>query len=298
MSDSSIDVVIVTYNSASVIGGCLGAVLKCELVSKVVVVDNGSSDGTVEIVRRRPGVTLIEAGGNLGFARGVNLGASQIGAKSLLLLNPDVALAEGALEEMHRLLHEHPTRAVVGPLVRERAGDRMVPAGLSPTLARMFLHLSGLSRLSTRLPCLTGHYLLREQATANRDVDWVTGACLLVKGEVWHRLGGLSERWFMYAEDIEFCLRVRSHGLRVFLAGTVAVDHAAGRSAAGVDGRDSSTWLLHLYELYRDEISPSEIHSTLWRVQAALGYGLRGLVSSGKRAQRFTAYARAIADYR
>lgn len=286
-------IVIVTYNSEAVVARCLDGLMDYNGDLEVVIVDNASLDATVDVCRRHPLTPRVIARAiNPGFADSVNLGAASLFSGHLLLLNPDAVVQPDALRALSEYLRQHDDVGVVGPRVIERTTDRTIPSGYAPTICHMLTHMSGASRCADRWPSLRGHYLLRSQVHDVVDVDWVTGACLLTKRSVWEELGGLTTEWFMYAEDIEYCLRVRALGLKVTLLGAWDIEHLAGRSSDTQDQRLSTTSIEHLYELYDTRLSPSPAHSLTWRATVAAGFGARAILARQPYdRKRFRAYA-------
>lgn len=308
-----VTLITVTYNSEAVVGRMLEP-FSSEDEVEIVVVDNGSVDGSTDLVRRVvPDATLLECPDNPGFAVAVNRGADAATGTHLLLLNPDARISLADMWSCVELLEREPTLGVVAPHVQHPLGRRKaMEAGRDATNWRMFNHWSGLSRLSGMTRLFEGMYLLDASVRASRDVDWVSGACLFVRTDVWRQLGGMSERWFMYAEDIEFCLRVLDAGFRVRLHLDARAEHAIGNSSASASRSSiSSAWLLNLYDLYKLRHRPSLVQSWCWRALAAAGMRSRwwGYRAKARRAHdsrvdwsaeadKYRQHARAIAHAR
>jgi N-acetylglucosaminyl-diphospho-decaprenol L-rhamnosyltransferase len=269
-----ISVVVVTYNSEGHIDECLAALTQDPEI-EVIVIDNDSGDRTTEVIRSRfPSVTLIENHTNTGFAAAVNEAAAHSRGDALLLLNPDATISR---DSVHRLAAElrTPGVAVAAPRIVHPTGRlEIMSAGRQPFIWPMFAHFSGLSRLSGRL--LHGHYLRQSSmAGAERlEVGWATGACLMVRASVWRKLGGLSDRWFMYAEDIEFCWRVRQAGYRIVVLPELTATHVVGASSDPSRPADAA-WVINLFDFYRDFLAPSRVHSLLWKIVVSGGLRTR-----------------------
>lgn len=296
--------IIVTYNSYGVIDRCLTSLPLRDDV-EVLVVDNASSDRTVVAVQESRGdVLIIQNGVNVGFAVAVNQAAAVARGEILLLLNPDAAISAENIDTMLELLVTRPDIGVAAPFVNEGGGAfHTLAVGYTPNLRRMFAHATGLSRLGKSLPFLTGHYLMRSDVKMGETVelDWVSGGCMFVRASLWHELGGLSERWFMYAEDIEFCLRARKHGSRVAMHSAAVAEHEVGASSGQAAMRPVNTaWLANLFDLYRTTIATNRLQVELWRLTVMFGYDLRAvtlrLMSPGRTGDvgRFRAYASAL----
>ncbi|MBF4463516.1 MULTISPECIES: glycosyltransferase family 2 protein [unclassified Rathayibacter] len=308
-----VSVVIVTYNSDAVVHECLNLLGADERI-EVLVIDNLSSDGTVGAVRtRHPHVTLIENEENAGFAKAVNKAAAAAAGRHILLLNPDALIDSESVLALAARLDDDPGLGAISPLVGHEGTDvRVIAAGHAPTIWRMLLHQTGLSRLGSRVPLLEGHYLFRESfGTSLREVDWVSGGCVMVPQTVWRSAGALTERWFMYAEDVEFCLRLRSLGWRIAVDPRVTAHHEIGGSSAGVDGRVTTAWIENLFDLYSWRMARWSIQVALWKGTVLLGFGARRLFlgarallpgAIGERsragAHRFRVYARGLQSAR
>lgn len=227
-----LSIVIVSYNSAAHLEKCLGSLTDPppQTDHEIVVVDNASTDGTPDYLRSRwPGVRLIDAGGNLGFARANNLGIRQTSGELVLLLNPDTVAPAGALDRLVEALDAEPAAAIVGPRIVDAEGRAELSFG------KMISPLSELRQKilvkghQYRLPVLSP---LVEQLTATtKYVDWVSGACLLIRRGDLEAAGMLDERFFMYTEDVDLCAAVRRSGRKVLFVATVRIVHARGASA-------------------------------------------------------------------
>jgi GT2 family glycosyltransferase len=229
----SVAVIIVSYNVGDELEACLGA-LRDEargLTAAVTVVDNGSTDGTVAMLRERwPAVHVIEAGVNLGFARANNVGVRATASEFVLLLNPDTVTKPGALRILVETLRDRDDAAAAGP--------RLVDAGGSPELSFGW-PASPLGALGQKL-ILTAYrrnfpLAVRWVERRTREAGsryWVSGACLMLRRTDLQEVGLLDERFFMYLEDVDLCLSLRTRGRLVLFVPAAEVCHLRGRSAS------------------------------------------------------------------
>ena len=198
---------------------------------EVVVVDNASSDGTPAHVRERwSGVRLVEAGGNTGFARANNIGIRQTAGELVLLLNPDTIVPPGAIETLVSALDRSPRAAIAGPRLVDAEGRAELSFGsmIGPVAElRQKLLVRGSDR---RLAPFT--WIVERRTRRPRRVDWVSGACLLIRRADLNAVGLLDERFFMYTEDVDLCASVRARGREVLFVPDAQVTHVRGRSAA------------------------------------------------------------------
>lgn len=306
-------VVVVTYNSREVAAECLNALaFRIGADFEVIVVDNNSSDGTQAMIRAAyPEITLIELQNNLGFAKGVQEGIEAAQGDVFCLLNPDAIATPDTIDELAQTLRRSAGVGIIAPLIVNPQGRlRIVSAGHMPTTWRMFTHYSGLSRLAGTNRTLQGHYLLSNQLRGTLKVDWVTGACLAIRRNTWELAGGISDRWFMYAEDIELCSRVKNLGYEVLLNSDLEATHLLGRSNAKADdGPVMSDWILNLYDFFITDLASKKSTGTMWRAVVVFGlwsrgavFGLRGRKTGSatwtREAKKFFTYSSAVAHIR
>jgi len=256
----TLTIVIVSFNTRDDLDACLAALAAAppEVSHEVVVVDNASADGSAARVRSRwPGVRLIEAGGNLGFARANNLAIRQSSSELILLLNNDAVVPPGAIDALVRRLQEQPAVGVVGPRLVDGDGHAELSFGRMPGPISE-LGQRALVRGGARGARWARQYI--EEATRReRVVDWVTGACLLVRRGAAEQAGLLDERYFMYLEDVDFCAAIRGAGHTVLFTPVAEVVHRRGRSGATVPDRVAQAWReshLAFYEKHHPRLAP------------------------------------------
>lgn len=239
-----LDVIIVTYNSIHVIGGLLDSLPEAldGLRYDVVVVDNGSADGTAEFVAARGGCRVVRSG-NSGYAGGINRGVREaMSAEAILILNPDVRLGGKSVPPLLAALRE-PGVGIVAPQVRSPLGTLEFSLRREPSLARAL----GLTR--ARVSALSEYVNKPADYVAPRVVDWALGAVLLMSRKCYDAVGGWDESYFLYSEETDLCLRARDMGLLTrYEPGSVAV-HIGGQS--GRDGRTHAMQIVNRVRLYR-----------------------------------------------
>ena len=232
---TDVAIVIVSYNSAGHLGACLESVFsqRQQVRQQVIVVDNDSSDDTVALVRSRfPGVELVLPGTNLGFAGGVNLGASKAKSDFLLLLNPDTVILNHAIDVIVDFARRNPAAGLYG-------GRTLKPNGTLepsccwgvPTLWSMAMFALGLTTLFARNRWLDPESLGGWQRDSVREVGVITGCFLLAAQEVWLELGGMDERYFMYGEDADLAMRARRAGYYPTICPAAELVHEVGQSS-------------------------------------------------------------------
>jgi len=268
-------VVLVSYNTRELLRRCLQS-LECDrgLVDAVTVVDNASADGSVEMLRADfPWVQVDANAENPGFAVAVNRALFRRPAHHVLLLNPDTEIHPGTLARLLAVLEGHPEAGIVGP--SEAQPDSAAPglsAGHQPSLWRVFTQYSGISRLSRDRPGIEGWSLLRGvNDDRTRQVGWVSGSCMLIRADVVRRLGPLTERWFMYAEDLEYCLRATRAGYSVWHVPGATISHHVGASSRATRAATNVMWVKSTKQFYRQEWSPTWMTYLSWRAILSVG---------------------------
>ncbi len=227
-----LSIVVVTYNSRADIDDCLASITGArapQVDHELVVVDNASTDATpVYLQERWPGVRVIEAGGNLGFAGGNNVGIRKTSGELVLMLNPDTVVDPGAIDRLVTTLESHGQAAIAGPRIESPDGHAELSFGrmISPLAElRQKLLVAGHDR---RWPVIAA--LVERMTRQRRAVDWVSGACLLAWRRDLEGVGLLDERFFMYTEDVDLCASVRARGRLVLFEPDARIVHARGRS--------------------------------------------------------------------
>ena len=253
----SLAIVIVTYNSRAEIDACLQSLAghTAPFPTTITVVDNHSTDGTAAHVRQHWGaVRVIDAGGNLGFSKANNLGIRATDSEYVLLMNPDTVAPPGAIQTLVRGLAAHPEAAIAGARLLSPTGFPELSWGppIGPWNELKQKMFSGLYHRKVRRIVRKVDKLSR---TA-REVAWVSGACMVIRRADLEAVGLLDERFFMYTEDVDLCVRMRARGRTVLYVAGAEVLHHRGRSA----GRNPETERLY----QRSHIAYYEKHLPRW----------------------------------
>lgn len=250
-----VSVCIVNWNTRELLRHCLQSIRErtSGLALEVVVVDNASSDGSTEMVERDfPEVKLIASTENLGFARGSNLAAASSSGDFVLYLNPDTELVTNAIFGMWSFLKAHPDHGAVGcRLLNSDGSIQLTCASTFPTPRNELSSLLFLDRLFPRSQACSSRELNYWDHADSRDVDCLSGACMMLPRSLDQRLGGFDEHLFMYGEDLDLCWRISHEGLPLhYLASEVIYHHEGaaskkkGRSFAPLFQRAANYYLL------------------------------------------------------
>jgi N-acetylglucosaminyl-diphospho-decaprenol L-rhamnosyltransferase len=226
---SDVSVVVVTFNSAPWIERCLESVRGYE----TIVVDNGSTDGTVALVRERfPEARVIEQE-NLGMGGGNNAGMRLASARYFLLLNADAWVLGDGVDRLAHFADQHPDVAVVGPKLLNEDGSLQRSARAFPTLWRLSTEYLFLRKLAPRSRALNTFYEGGFDHDEAREVDWIFGACLLVRRDAADEVGLFDEDFFMFSEETDWLYRFHQAGWSVYFYPGAEVVHVGGASHGG-----------------------------------------------------------------
>ena len=228
MSEVTHDVsaVVVDYHTDQVLVECVDSLL-ANGVQEIVVVENGEV-GSVPSSLLERGVVLVSPGVNLGYGRGVNRGVALTRPTSYVLVsNPDVVVHHGAVAALVAFLDSHPKVALVGPEILRTDGTVYPSQRVFPNVWLAGLH-AVLAPLWPGNPATARYRSRRSDGT----VDWVSGACFLVRRSAFELVGGFDERYFMFAEDMALCWELREHGFEVAATSDATVTHLEGVSRA------------------------------------------------------------------
>ncbi len=235
-SAAALDIIIVSFNTREDLRTCLAS-LHAHPPSRphhICVVDNASTDGSEDMVRAEfPRVRVLQMGRNAGFAAANNAGIRALMSPLVLLLNSDTEVPPGALDTLIDRL-EARRAAAAGPRLLDRHGRPEMSWG--PMLTPFTEAVQALRVRASRSSRPWARAWLSRLTSRERVVDWVTGACLLVRRAEAERAGLLDERYFMYEEDVDFCAALRAGGGMILFTPAATVIHARGRSSAGTAG--------------------------------------------------------------
>ncbi len=278
----TISAIVVNYNAGSLLRACIDSLLNCSAEVEVIVVDNASSDGSLNALRGLPRVQVIRNAENRGFAAACNQGVVMARAEYLLFLNPDCTLAPGALMELLVHFRADPTVGMAGGLLMnsdgtEQGGGRRAV----PTPWRSFVRAFGLSQLSGLWPNLFFDFHLHQQPLPERpiEVEAISGACMMLRREVLAQVGPWDEEYFLHCEDLDLCMRMRRGGWTVLFVPTALIFHALG--VCSKDRPIFVEWHKHkgMIRFYRKFFRHQYPGVLMWLVSAGVWFRF-GMVSS------------------
>jgi len=227
----TVSTIIVNYNAGDLLRQCVESVLNCELVVEIIVVDNASSDKSLEGVADLPRVKIIKNPINMGFASACNSGLAAANSNYLLFLNPDCILQANAVKTLVKTLSLSDSVGMVGGLLKNPDGTEQEGCRRAvPTPWRSFVRAFGLYRFANRWPRLFYDFHLHNEDMPNQatEVEAISGACMLVNRTVIEKVGLWDEEYFLHCEDLDWCMRFRQRGFKILFEPNAVVEHTQG----------------------------------------------------------------------
>lgn len=229
----TLSIIIVSWNVRELLRQCLYSIAECreKLALQVIVVDSASRDGSSDVVASEfPWVTLLAQDENVGFPRGNNIGMNVAGGEYLLLLNPDTVVVDRALQEMIAYMDGHPEIGVLGPRLRFPDGAIQSSRRRFPSLLTAFFESTWLEPWAPRR-ILQSYRIEDVPDDQIAEVDWITGAAMMVRRSVVEQVGQMDEHYFMYSEELDWCRRIKEAGWRIVYFPEAEVIHHVGKSS-------------------------------------------------------------------
>jgi GT2 family glycosyltransferase len=227
----TLSTIIVNYNAGPLLRKCVDSLLACPLDIEIIVVDNASSDGSLDGLQDLSQVCVIRNPANVGFAAACNIGIQASSAPFLLFLNPDCFFQPAAIAPLLASLQSGERVGMVGGLLvnedgTEQGGGRRAV----PTPWRSFVRAFGLQRFANRWPKLFYDFHLHKQPLPDSpiEVEAISGACMLVKRDVMEDVGLWDEGYFLHCEDLDWCMRFRQKGWKILFVPDARISHALG----------------------------------------------------------------------
>jgi N-acetylglucosaminyl-diphospho-decaprenol L-rhamnosyltransferase len=273
MNTPNLSIIIINWRSHAFVRDCLMSI--CDnigsLTHEILVVDNASFDGCEEMVRSEfPHVLFIQSEHNLGFAAANNLAFARSSGRNVLFLNPDTEIRGAAIQELVSALECLPDAGMVGARLLNSDGSLQTTCITAiPIILNQTLNSRYLRRTFPRWK-IWGMQALFETNTMPVPVEAISGACMLARREVIHRVGGFRTDYFMYAEDMDLCITITQAGWKIYYVPDAAIVHHAGGCSASREESNFSNIVLrqsvtHFFRLYR-----GPFYAMLYRASLAL----------------------------
>lgn len=228
-----LSIIIVNYNSKNFIDQCIESILRFSkgVNYEIVVVDNASQDGSVELLKEKyPTVRLIANNENLYFIKANNQALKEVKSRYVLLLNPDTILIENSFKKMIQFMETYPEAGACTPKLLNPNGNLQRTCMRFPSISYGILELLLINRLFPNNPINRQIQYADWDRSFNREVEVGAGACLLLRREVLNRVGLLDESYIMYNEEVDWCYRIRKTGYKIFYLAETSIIHYIGGS--------------------------------------------------------------------
>ncbi len=281
-----LSVIIVNYNVRQFLESALASVYRAMegVKGEVFIVDNASDDGSVEMVKAKfPVVILIESKANVGFARANNAALKQSNGRYLLLLNPDTIVQEDTFKVMMKFFDENADAGAAGCKILNPDGTFQLPCRRSfPTPWVAFTKIFGLSALFPKSKLFGKYNLTYLNEDETYEVDAVSGSFLFIRREVYEKVGGLDETFFMYGEDLDWCFRISKSGYKVYYVPLTKIIHFKGESTRRSEIDEIRTFYQAMQLFIEKHFSSSTIVEVLLTVGILLRAALALLVKASR----------------
>jgi GT2 family glycosyltransferase/lipopolysaccharide/colanic/teichoic acid biosynthesis glycosyltransferase len=268
-SAPQLSIIIVNYNVREFLHHALVSLQKAMkgIRAEIIVVDNASDDGSIEMVKRRfPKVHLIANDSNLGFAKANNLGLKQARGKYILLINPDTLVQENTLQVMIRFFDENPDVGLAGCKILNPDGTFQLACRRSfPAPWAAFTKMIGLSALFPGSRLFGRYNLTYLSPDETYEIDAVSGSFMMVRREAYDEVGGLDEDFFMYGEDLDWCYRIQRAGWKNYYVHSTQIIHYKGESTKRSSLNEIRTFYQAMHLFVQKHLSSSLVFAFLIR---------------------------------
>lgn len=232
--DFELSITICSWNTKEDTRKCLQSIYDCYHEGKIetIVIENASEDSSAEMIENEfPWVKLIKLKQNVGFAKGHNIGFKESKGEILMALNSDTIVHGGALKKLISFFMQNKDVGIAGPKLLNPDGSLQYSCRKFPTPLAALFRNTPLGKMFPKNK-FARDYLMQDWAhDESRDVDWLSGAALCIKRELYEKIGGFDEQFFMYLEDVDLCKRAHEAGYRVVYLPDAIITHAIGRSS-------------------------------------------------------------------
>jgi GT2 family glycosyltransferase len=293
MADKDVSVIIVSWNGKDLLRKCLQSVYSSQGVSlEVLVVDNNSTDGTVEMIREDfPEVKLISNRDNKGFSYANNQALSKATGKYLFILNPDTVIERNTINKLSVFLMKNSSIGIAGPKITYEGGNLQYSCkSRFPNLRDAWFSQSLVMRFSPKKEVSDSMNMVVWDHAVVKEVAWVMGAAMFIRREVYDQIGGFDERFFMYFEDVDLCQRAKKRGWQVIYYPETVVTHFEGQSSAKIGSQKGVAAMQSAIRYYRKQSYLWGLIVWLMYLSTSLIYGLLLLVRGSQEAKETRDY--------
>ncbi len=256
---AEISIIIVSFNSRKFISKCLESISKCfkSLSYEIIIVDNGSKDGTIDILKEKKEITLVQNGKNEGYARACNQGAKIAGGKYLFFANPDIEFEDNIPDKIFIFLSKNKDYAGGGFTHIHRHGKiQRICAGHIVKPLDHFAEQLGLYGLLPSVRTFNARFFPLRGYKTDHPAEFICGGCFLIRKEIFQELSGFDEKFLAYFEDMDFCRRLKNKGYRLFYWGSQRIIHSLGTERRKISSVSLKTDYTSRYYYFKKHYSP------------------------------------------
>lgn len=256
---AEISIIIVSFNSRKFISKCLESISKCfkSLSHEIIIVDNGSKDGTIDILKEKKEITLVQNGKNEGYARACNQGARIACGKYLFFANPDIEFEDNIPDKIFIFLSKNKDYAGGGFTHIHRHGKiQRICAGHIVKPLDHFAEQLGLYGLLPSVRTFNARFFPLRGYKTDHPAEFICGGCFLIRKEIFQELSGFDEKFLAYFEDMDFCRRLKNEGYRLFYWGSQRIIHSLGTERRKMSSVSLRTDYASRYYYFKKHYSP------------------------------------------
>ena len=282
-----LSIIIVNYNVKEFLQNLIHSIEKAstKITKEIIVIDNASDDGSVEFLKEKfPQIRLIANKINLGFGKANNIGLKEAKGKYILLLNPDTIVAEDTFEKMLEFFDKNSEAGLAGCKILNPDGTLQLACRRSfPGPWTSFTKVSGLSSLFPKSKLFARYNLTYLDENQSYEVDAISGSFMMMRKEVYEKVGGFDEQFFMYGEDLDICYRIQKAGFKVFYVHTTQIIHYKGESTKRSSLDETKVFYNAMHLFVKKHLSSSFLVGLILRsaigIRSSLGFiGVRKLI--------------------
>ncbi len=282
-----LSIIIVNYNVKEFLQNLIHSIEKAStnITKEIIVIDNASDDGSVEFLKEKfPQVKLIVNQKNLGFGKANNIGLKQATGKYILLINPDTIVAEDTFEKMIQFFETNKNVGLAGCKILNPDGTLQLACRRSfPGPWTSFTKVTGLSSLFPKSKLFARYNLTYLDENQSYEVDAISGSFMMMRREVYRKVGGFDEQFFMYGEDLDLCYRVQKAGFKIYYVHTTQIIHYKGESTKRSSLDETKVFYNAMHLFVKKHLSSSFLVGLILRsaigIRSSLGFiGVRKLI--------------------
>ena len=281
MSKTTLSIIIVNYNAEKLLKNCIESIYNetREITFDIWVVDNNSSDNSVAMINENfPEVNLLQNADNVGFARANNMAIVKAKTDYVLLLNPDTIICNQAIEKVLGYMDPKPEVGITGCKVLNEDGSIQLACRRSiPTPKVAFFRLTGMSKLFPNSKLMAKYNLTYLDASESHEVEAVSGAFLMIRSNVIDNIGCLDDRFFMYGEELDWCLRTKKAGWAVMYYPYAQIIHYKGECSKSNSRKAAFEFYRSMYLFHKKHFADK--YSSITNIIIYVGIFLKALIS-------------------